>query len=209
MINPKQTLFLIGAGGHGKVIAEIAESLGFVVAGFVDHASVRKTHLGYPVFPEPADTGMPKEAGWVISIGNNFTRKKLAQQYALSYRALLHPSVLLSPRSTIGAGTVAMAGVVVNSSTTIGKHCILNTSCTVDHDCRLGDFVHVAPQTAIAGGVTIGEGSLIGIGARVIPGVTIGKWCTIGAGAVVLSDVPDGAIVVGIPGKILHKQDKG
>lgn len=206
MINPRQSIFLIGAGGHGKVIAEIAESLGWEVSGFVDQNPQLHSQLGYRVFLEPADTGMPKEAGWVVSIGNNQTRKKLTLQYSLPYRALLHPSILLSHRSTIGAGTVAMAGVVVNSSTTIGKHCILNSSCSIDHDCRLEDFVHIAPQTAIAGGVTIGEGSLIGIGARVIPGVTIGKWCTIGAGAVVLTDVPDGATVVGVPGKILPKQ---
>ena len=96
-----------------------------------------------------------------------------------------------------------MPGVVINARATIGKQVILNTGCSIDHDCFLEDFVHISPGVALAGNVRVGEGTHIGIGAVVIPGVKIGKWCTIGAGTVVLKDVPDGAMVVGNPGRMI------
>ncbi len=72
----------------------------------------------------------------------------------------------------------------------------------------LEDFVHISPNVAIAGGVKIGEGTHIGIGACIIPGITIGKWVTVGAGAIIIKDVPDFAVVVGNPAKIIKYSDK-
>jgi acetyltransferase EpsM len=95
-----------------------------------------------------------------------------------------------------------MPGAIVNAKSNIGKHCILNTNSSVDHECVLGDFVHIAPAATLAGNVEVGEGSLIGMGAVVLPYVKIGKWCKIGAGAVVVKDVPDGKTVIGVPAKI-------
>jgi len=194
---------LIGAGGHGMVIAEILEAMGERIACFTDDHPLLTEQVGYTVIQNPEALDDTESKQFIISIGNNAIRKKMSIAYPLEYGTALHPSAQLSSRATIGEGTVVMAGVCVNSSARIGKHCILNTLCSIDHECVLEDFVHISPGAALAGNVKVGEGTHIGIGASVIPGVTIGKWCTIGAGAVVLKDVPDHSTVVGVPGKVI------
>lgn len=196
-------VYLVGAGGHAKVIAEILELQGDLVKGvFDDNASI--THLlHYPSFGFFNPEMIGDRAKVIISVGNNRIRKSIAERLKVRFGSALHPSVVLSKTATIGNGSVAMAGVTVNSEAKIGSHVILNTQCSVDHDCQIGDYVHLSPQVALAGGVKVGEGTHIGIGACVIQGITIGKWCTIGAGAVIINDIPDGATVVGNPGKII------
>jgi len=192
-------LFFYGASGHGKVILEIAETLGVPVNGFIDRNPAIHSLYKYPVLRE-----LPNECYTLISIGNNFTRKLIAENLEENrFINLIHPCSNISKRCEIGKGTAIMAGVTINSDAQIGKHCIINTNASVDHESRLSDYIHISPNAAIAGDVTIGEGTHIGIGACVIQGVKIGKWVTVGAGAVILRDVPDYAVVVGNPGKIL------
>ena len=195
-------LYLFGASGHAKVIIEIAEALSMKVGGLVDNNPAIRNLLGYPVANEIRKE-YAENAEFIISIGNNAIRKRIAAEYQLNYISLAHPSSSVSARSEIADGSVVMAGVVVNSEAKVGKHCILNTNCSIDHDCILGDYVHISPNAALAGDVTIGEGTHVGIGACIIQGVKVGKWCTIGAGAVVIRDVPDYATVVGNPARII------
>lgn len=195
-------MYLLGASGHGKVIAEIAESNALLIDGFIDTDLHKLSLLGYPVFHQIP----PEIIEVIIAIGNNKIRKKLVNNNNnFKYSSLIHPHATVSKRALLGEGTVAMAGVTVNIDVTIGEHCIINTNASVDHDCVIGDFVHLSPNVALAGNVTVGEGTHIGIGACVIQGIKIGKWCTIGAGAVIIRDVPDGCTVVGNPGKIINK----
>lgn len=193
-------MYLFGASGHGKVIAEIAEACDFKIKAFIDADMTKNELLDYPVIHS-----IPKEVECLlISIGNNRVRKKVVLENSnLNYLSLFHPSAIISKRTTVKSGTVIMSGVVVNSNTQIGSHCIINTNASVDHDCIIEDFVHISPNVALAGNVMIGEGTHIGVGASIIPGVTIGKWCIIGAGAVIVNDIPDGATVVGVPGRII------
>ncbi len=194
------SLYLYGASGHGKVIAEIAEDLGFTDITFIDVDSSKKRMLDYKVI-EPF---VGQNLNAVVSIGNNIIRKKITlENTTFSYQILKHPKTSISKRSQIGEGTVVMAGVSINSEVIIGKHCIINTNASIDHDCVIQDFVHVSPNVALAGNVTVGEGTHIGIGSSVMQGIKIGKWCTIGAGSVIIKDVPDGATIVGNPGKII------
>jgi len=197
-----QNMYLLGASGHGKVIAEIAESNALLIDGFIDTDLHKLSLLGYPVFHQ-----IPREIiEVIIAIGNNKIRQKLVNDNAnFKYSNLIHPNANVSNRALLGEGTVVMAGATVNVDVCIGVHCIINTNASVDHDCIVGDFVHLSPNVALAGNVTVGEGTHIGIGACVIQGVKIGKWCTIGAGAVIIRDIPDGCIVVGNPGKIINK----
>ncbi len=196
-------MYLFGASGHGKVVAEVAESVGMKISGFIDDNPHFQKIWDYPVITElPASL-----QSLFLSVGNNQTRKKLAQRFEnQNFDVIIHDSVNLSHRALINDGTVIMAGVSINTDVKIGRHCILNTNSSVDHDCVIGDFVHISPNAALAGGITIGEGAHIGIGASVIQGLKIGKWAIIGAGAVVLKDVPDFAVVVGNPGKIIKYQ---
>lgn len=194
-------MYILGASGHCKVIIDIAEQNGKTIEGLVDEVNKTTTDLfGYTVlsvFPQQT-----KEA--FLAVGNNAARKKLSEKFAaFTYPALVHPRATVDKRTTIGEGTVIMAGATLNAAATIGKHCIINTNASVDHDCTLEDFVHISPQAGLAGNVTVGEGTHIGIGASVIQGINIGKWCTIGAGAVIINNVPDGATVVGNPGRII------
>jgi len=196
-------IYLLGAGGHAKVVIEILEKQKIIISGLIDANQDIKSLLGYPVFQTLPENGLDDESKMIICIGDNLTRRRLADKYLVTYDTAIHPSANLSLRSAIGEGTVIMASVSVNCDTAIGKHVILNTNCSVDHDCFIDNFVHISPNAALAGNVQVGEGSHIGIGACVIPGIKIGKWATIGAGAVILKNVPDFAVVVGNPGKLI------
>lgn len=194
-----KTFTVIGAGGHAKVVIEILELAGGQVMELVDQQPGIKELLGYPVVPAPAATG----TSTVIAIGSNAVRKKLAGEIPPPFGTAVHPNAFVSSRTQIGEGTVVMAGAVINPGASIGKHCIINTNASIDHDCRLADFVHVSPGATLAGNVTVGEGAHIGMGSSIIQGLTIGKWATIGAGAAIIEDVPDHAVVVGVPGKVI------
>lgn len=193
-------MYLFGASGHGKVVAEAAESAGIPIKGFVDENQTAEMILNLPVFNQlPSDV-----EELTISVGNNTTRKNIATRFPnLKFGKIIHSFSSVSTRSEIGKGTVILSGVSVNSGVKVGNHCILNTNSSVDHDCQLGDFVHISPNAALAGDVTVGEGTHIGMGACVIQGIKIGKWAVIGAGTVIIQDVPDFAVVVGNPGRII------
>ncbi len=195
-------MILYGASGHAKVIIEILEKQGIPITGLVDANPAVQTLLGYRVNQLLSDLDADEQV--IISIGNNAIRKKIATEIGQGFGTAVHPSANISSRTEIGEGTVMMAGVSVNSSTVVGKHVILNTNCLIDHDGVIGDYVHISPNAALAGNVTVCEGTHIGIGACVIQGINIGKWATIGAGAVIIKDVPDYALVVGNPARIIE-----
>jgi len=195
-------LYLLGASGHAKVILESLEASGKKVAGLFDDNRAIKALLGLEVIGLVKDAADIADGAFIISIGNNKIRKRIAENYELQYETAVHPNAVLSPSCSIDKGTVVMAGVVVNAGTKIGKHAILNTRSSVDHDCVLGDYVHISPGATLAGNVQVGEGTQVGAGACIIPGITVGKWAIIGAGAVIIRNVPDHAVVVGNPGTI-------
>lgn len=193
-------MYIFGASGHGKVIAEIAEENNIPIKGFIDSDQSKNKVLDYKVVHE-----IPiKHIDVVVSIGNNAIRKMIVNNnLQFNYLSLIHPKSTKSKRAKIDEGTVVMAGVSINSEVVIGKHCIINTNSSIDHECIVADYVHISPNAALAGNVEVGEGTHIGIGASIIQGVKIGKWCTVGAGAVIIKNIPDYAVVVGNPGKII------
>jgi sugar O-acyltransferase (sialic acid O-acetyltransferase NeuD family) len=195
-------IYLYGASGHTKVIIEILELQKKIIAGLIDDNPDIKGLIGYSVFQELPGK-LANDEKIIICIGNNTIRKKLAEKILLGFETAIHPSANISSRSSIGEGSVIMASASVNCDVVIGKHVILNTSCSIDHDCILEDYVHISPNAALAGAVHVGKGTHIGIGSCVIQGIKIGKWVTIGAGTVVINDVPDHALVVGNPGRII------
>ncbi|WP_207512466.1 acetyltransferase [Longitalea luteola] len=198
-------IILFGASGHGKVICEILEAQGRIPFGFIDDNPLVTSLLEYPVFNTLQQAAGTAADQFIISIGNNGIRKTIAatKLHGMPFTTAIHPAAVMSPRSTIGEGTVVMANVTVNTNATIGRHVILNTNCCIDHDCTIEDLVHISPNAALAGNVRVGEGTHIGAGAAVIPNIRIGKWVTIGAGTVVIRDIPDHAVVVGNPGKVI------
>ncbi|WP_096433095.1 acetyltransferase [Labilibaculum antarcticum] len=192
---------LYGGSGHAKVIAEcIAASQGIVEGIFDDNPDL-KSFGDFPFFGcyQKEKHRFPL----VVSIGDNLIRKKIVKNVKYLFGTIIHPSACVSPNVEIGEGSVIFHNSILQVDSRIGKHVILNSGASVDHECVLGDFVHISPQATLCGNVVVGEGTHIGANAVVIPYITIGKWATIGAGAVIIHDVPDFAIVVGNPGKLI------
>lgn len=192
---------LYGASGHAKVIIDICNLNKEVISNIFDDDDKITSLLNNPV--RPFEEKLTIQDKIIISVGNNLTRKKIANKIQSDFGRAIHPETIIDTTVTIGIGTVVMAGTVINSSARIGKHCIINTSSTIDHDCVLEDFVHISPNATVCGGIQIGEGTHIGAGATIIPNLKIGKWCTIGAGAVIIEDIPDNSTVVGNPGRVI------
>src|SRR5690606_36903761 len=111
----------------------------------------------------------------ILGIGNNTTRKRIAEELSAEYVTSVHPSAIISKYAKVGKGTVIFAGAIVNAGAIIGDHCIINTGAIIEHDCVLEDFVHVSPNAALSGAVKIGSATHIGIGANVIQNITIGS----------------------------------
>ena len=195
-------LYLFGASGHAKVILDILLSNGNKIEAIIDDNPSAATLLDLPVI-HSKDFDFSDDNQFIIAIGNNSIRKKVVAKNNFTYYVAIDKDASVSNYASIGEGTVVMPQAVVNANAKIGKHCIVNSRSVVEHDCILEDYVHISPNASLAGNVSVGEGSHVGIGASVIQGIKIGKWATIGAGAVIVNDVPDYAVVVGNPGKII------
>lgn len=200
-------LALLGAGGHGKVVAEMALLSGWDEVAFFDDSKPRHAATGpWEVEGSGSDllTALSSFDGVVVSIGDG--RARLDRQLRLAEAGarivtLIHPAATVSRHAFLDAGTVVMAGAVVNIDTRIGLAGIINTGATVDHDCRLGDAVHVCPGAHLSGHVQIGNFSWIGVGAAVRQGIQIGHQVMVGAGGVVVGDIGDDLTVTGNPAR--------
>lgn len=190
-------MYLYGASGHAKVIIDMLNASKIKVdALFDDDLSINEL-MNIPVRHD-----WENETPVIISIGNNFTRKQIADKLQCEYGTAIHPSSVISPFATVGEGTVIMQGTIIQSSARIGRHCIINTGASIDHECIVEDFAHISPKATLCGNVSVGEGAWIGAAAVVVPGVKIGRWSVVGAGSVVVSDIPDGVIAYGNPCRV-------
>jgi len=201
-------LALLGASGHGKVVAEIAETLGYKEVVFFDDAWPKKNRIGPWLIEGDTVSLIARKNEFVaciVSIGNNSLRQKKQcdlEQQGFCFVSLVHPNAVVSRYANIDVGTVIMAGTVVNAFTKIGRGCIVNAGSTIDHDCVLDDFVHISPGAHLAGDVSISECSWVGIGASVKQGMCIASNAIIGAGSVVISDIPANSVAVGVPARV-------
>lgn len=196
-------MYLIGAGGHAKVVRDILDACSIPFSGVVTDNLKEVTFMEKKILHS-----MDGVDEAIICVGNNRTRKKLAEellQQGVTFGTGIHPSVIMSKYASVDEGTVVMQGVVIQSCAKIGKHCIVNTSASIDHDNVLGDFVHISPHATLCGEVEVGEGTWIGAGTVVKQCVKIGKWSVIGAGSVVVNDIPDGVLAYGNPCKVIRK----
>ncbi|MBQ9082046.1 MAG: acetyltransferase [Clostridia bacterium] len=199
-MNKNKRLIIIGAGGHGRVIADLAVRSGYGDIGFADdHAT--GAWMGFPVLGTTAELEAfhDDRTVFVIGIGNNHIREKIASAHDLPWATLVHPSAQIGLGVCIGAGTVVMANAVLNAGAVVGAHCIINTGAVVEHDNRLMDYVHISPKAALGGTVTVGARTHIGIGAVVRNNIDIGADCVVGAGAVVVRHLTEPAVYAGVP----------
>lgn len=194
-------LIIIGASGHGKVIADIAVNNGYEDIVFLDDNESVLECAGYPVIGKTCQAAK-MDGDKIIAIGNAEVREKI--QKNIKVITLVHPDAVISRRVQIGDGTVVMAGAVINSDTVIGDGCIINTGASVDHDCKIGNFSHISVGTHIAGTCVIGDRTWIGAGATVSNNVKICCDSMIGAGAVVVNDIDVSGTYVGVPAKLIN-----
>ena len=197
-------VIIIGASGHGKVIADIVRKSGDQVLGFLDdNRALPKIFFGFPVIGTVAEYKEHLEADFIVAIGDAQKQKKIVKELeGVSWYTAVHPSAVISDiQIRIGAGTAVMANAVINSCAGIGEHCIINSSAVVEHDNQIEDFVHISVGAKLAGNVTIGKGTWIGIGASVSNNLEICGGCMIGAGAAVVQNIREAGVYVGTPAK--------
>lgn len=193
---------LYGAGGHAKVIINCLNECGYKTLGIFDDNEQIINFYDLSVFHK-YESEIFSNSKLIVSIGDNLIRKNVTFKVRHKYGIVIHPNASISKFSEIGVGSVIFQNAVIQPSVKVGKHCILNTGSIVEHDCEMSDFVHVSPGATICGGVSIGEGTHIGAGSVIIQNLSIGSWVTIGAGSTVIRDIPDFAVVVGNPAKII------
>lgn len=198
---------IIGAGGHGRVVAEIAELVGFTDLYFVDKDFAR----------------LAKNEKWQVrseneinaqlffcAIGDNYVRESIVSKFNVKFSPqLIHPKAIISASATLGNGSCMMAGSIINANTHAGIGCIFNTNSSVDHDCFVGDFVHISPGATVAGNVNIGDRTWIGMGSSIKEGVNVGANVVVGAGSTVISDIKDNDKVMGSPARIYLDEGRG
>lgn len=202
----REKLIIIGAGGHGKVVADVAVKMGkWQEIVFMDNNKSLTQAIGLEVIGSIDDAFKYKtEADFFVAIGDNYLREKIQERLIIDgchIVSLVHPQAILGLDVQLGVGTVVMAGVVINSSSRIGDGCIINTSSSIDHDNNIGNYVHVSPGVNIAGTVEIGELTWLGIGSVVSNNIHIYRDCTIGASSLVTKDILESGTYIGIPVK--------
>ncbi|UOO90591.1 acetyltransferase [Vitreoscilla massiliensis] len=203
-------LVIIGAGGHGKVIADTASCTHrWSEIVFLDDRytqGLTQTSVWSVIGNSNAYRPLlQSDDAVLIGIGNNTIREKILHEMMslqLHVPHLIHPSAYVSNTVQIGAGTVIFAQAAINVDAQIGKGCIINTSASVDHDCVLDDFCHISPGAHLAGGTKIGARSWVGVGAVTKQLVEIGDDCMVGAGAAVVQNVYNESIVMGVPARM-------
>ena len=190
-------LVIIGASGHGKVVADIAALNGYTDICFLDDNESVRECAGYPVVGK-SDSAPDGEV--FIAIGNAKIRKMLSERYAdRKQPVLIHPNAAVASTAKIGSGTVVMAGSVINADAQIGQGVIVNTCSSIDHDCVVGNYCHISVGAHLCGTVEVGDLTWVGAGATVSNNITICQGCMIGAGAVVIKDIKEKGTYIGVP----------
>ncbi|MGG7036506.1 MAG: acetyltransferase [Flavobacterium sp.] len=216
----KKKILLFGASDHCRYTIDIVENENqYHILGIIDKNLQKGEEIdGYPVlgyFDDLENLFNENEIfGGIVSIGDNYTRKKVANEILLRYPDFnfvnaVHTSVIIGKNTVLGNGCVLMAGVIINNDCNIGDHCFLATKSSLDHDSCMGDFSSLSPGVTTGGRVGIGECSAIGIGASILHYTTVGSNCVIGGNALVNKDVEDNFVAYGVPAKVVRKRELG
>jgi len=212
-------IVIIGAGGHGREVADIARHQGQVnneikALGFVDdNRDLHGQSLdGLPVLGDWSwfESADHKDIAVVCAVGSPQICRRLVERanaLGLSFASVVSPLARISSFARLGQGVTIFPNVVINTGAFIDSYSILNVAATVSHDVIVGCYSNINPGAHLAGNVTIGEGCYIGMGANVIQGRTVGAWSVVGAGAVVIRDLPDGVTAVGVPAEIIKRRE--
>ena len=195
----KNKIVIIGAGGQGRVCADIARLMGYAEVLFLDDgdaANVAGRINDYPRYLSDAD--------FFVAIGNGAVRRRvqaMLEENGANIATLIHPTAVVARDVPVGRGTAVMAYAVVNPGASVGCGNIINTYASVDHDCVVGDYLHIAVGARICGTVRLEDDSFIGAGSVIIQGLRVCAGCMIGAGAVVVKSITEKGTYVGVPAR--------
>lgn len=211
-----QPLLILGAGGHGRVLADALLTSGREIRAFVE----RDTNLigtqirGIEVVPEGPILEQALREGWPLANGLGGVggsgegvglRRRVQDRLEAAghqFSSVIHPTAIVSADCALAADVQVLAGAVIQPGVVTGRGVIVNTRAVVEHDCRLSDFVHCAPGSVVCGDACLGENTHVGAGAVVRQGVRVGANITIGVGAAVVSDHSSPGYLLGVPAKL-------
>ncbi len=194
-------LLILGASGHGKVIADIAMKNGYSEILFLDDNEKIKKCGKFPVIGKICEV-YKIDGDVIVGIGNTTVRKKIQESIQRDrIVTLIHPNAVVASDVLLGKGTVVMAGAVINPGAVVGNGCIVNTCSSIDHDSKIEDYVHVSVGSHLCGTVNVGEETWIGAGAIVKNNISICSKCMIGAGAVIVSNIEERGTYIGVPAR--------
>lgn len=203
-------IYLLGGGGHGKVLIDTLSRLNLVPIGIVDnHLETGWNILGIKVVggDDYLETMNPDDIALVNGIGANpkiSLRRSLFQSFragGYQFERVIHPSVIRGGDLELGEGCQILAGAVLQSGVQVGLNAVVNTGARIDHDCRIGAHCFIGPGAILCGEVTLGDSVFIGAGAILLPGVRIGENAVIGAGSLVTKSIPASWVAVGSPAR--------
>lgn len=202
-----EKIYVIGAGGHGKVAIRAAQMSGKEVVAVFDDATEKhgSAICGVPVAGNVCSILKAPPFPTFIAIGDNRLRLRLAEEFNLIWATVIHPNAFVDPTVKVGVGILVLAGAVVQVDAILGDHAIVNDNATVEHNCCVAPGAHVSCNACLAGGASIGRGTLVGIGASILPGVQVGDASVVGAGAVVVKNLENRVTAVGVPAKAIGK----
>jgi UDP-perosamine 4-acetyltransferase len=208
-------IILLGAGGHGRVLLDTLLQQSYEVLAIADPNCKKIKPLdNIPLIDDQAvleySSGEVLLVNGIGSVGDTGKRQQLYEYYqnkGYKFATIIHPSAIISPRAMLGEGVQVMAGAIIQTHVTIAFNSIINTKAIVEHDCNVGAHVHIASGSVLCGGIQIGDGTHIGAGATIIQGLSIGKRSIIGAGAVAISSIPEAAVAVGVPARIIKYRE--
>ena len=206
---------IFGVGGFGREVLALIQDINKVepqwnIVGFFDDGYEKGVMInGYPNLGNTDDLNdWSTPINLAVSIGSPVVKKKILDKITnplVDYPTLIHPSVWIGNEEfvEIGKGCIVCAGNLITTNIKMGDFVILNLACTVGHDTIIKDYAAFMPSVNISGEVTIGEGVYVGTGAKIINQLEVGEYTVVGAGAVVIRDVPDKAVVAGVPAKVI------
>lgn len=176
-------LLIVGAGGHGRNVAEAALLSGKweEISLLDDSYPNRNTSGPFSIIggTDQLQSLAVDFDGIICAIGNNKIRRNFLvkfQELKLPVLNIIHPRAFVSPTASLGVGCVVMAGAVVGPGARIGVGCILNANATADHDAVMKDYSHLGVGVAISGTTVLEEGAWLQAGRSVGYDVVVPAW---------------------------------